>query len=93
MYELKIVDFYGPKGVIAKFFVRADTADECTCQATYRSDEYKFVNYPPAPGQWYIDAGGYIGTTAILYAQLYPQAKIIVIEPMPENLEMIRKNI
>jgi FkbM family methyltransferase len=40
-----------------------------------------------------IDAGGYIGTTAILYAQLYPQTKVICIEPLPENCNLIKKNI
>jgi FkbM family methyltransferase len=93
MINLKSLDFFGPKETHAVFVFREGNADECTIQATYREDEYKFANYPPAPGQWMIDAGGYIGSTAILYAQLYPQAKVIVIEPLPENCELIKKNI
>jgi len=93
MINLKSLGFNGPKGVTANFIIRDGTADECTCQATYRSDEYGFVRYQPGPGEWMIDAGGYIGTTAVLYAQLYPQTKVIVIEPLPENCELIKKNI
>ena len=93
MFELKSLDFFGPKETHAIFVFRAGNADECTCQATYRSDEYQLVNYPPAPGEWYIDGGGYIGTTAILYAQLYLQAKVVVLEPLPENIELIKRNV
>ena len=93
MYDLKDESYQGPNGVSANFVFRKNTADECTCQATYRDDEYRFVNFPPKPGDWMIDGGGYIGTTAILYAQLYPQCKVITIEPLPENVALIRKNI
>lgn len=93
MFEIVERDFTGPSGVRANFLVRADTADECTCQATYRDDEYHFASLSPAPGDFMIDAGGYIGTTAILYAQLYPAARIVCIEPLPDNVALIRKNI
>jgi FkbM family methyltransferase len=40
-----------------------------------------------------IDAGGYIGTSAMALHDLYPQAQVIVVEPSVENLKMLRKNV
>lgn len=40
-----------------------------------------------------VDAGGYIGTSAIALAELYPAARILVIEPSRDNLEILRHNI
>jgi FkbM family methyltransferase len=83
----------GPNGVHANFVFRPDTADENTINATFKEDEYHFVNFPPAPGEWMIDAGGYVGSTALLYAKLFPSARVICIEPLPENLEIIENNV
>ncbi len=40
-----------------------------------------------------IDAGGYIGTAAIAFTKLYPNAQIITIEPSLENIKVLEKNI
>ena len=40
-----------------------------------------------------IDAGGYIGTAAIAISKIYPKAKILSIEPSPENFRILQKNI
>jgi len=39
-----------------------------------------------------IDAGGYIGTSSIKFAELYPNATIITIEPSTENYNILIKN-
>jgi len=83
----------GPNGIHANFVYRYNTADENTINATYKEDEYNFLRFPPGPMEGMIDAGGYVGSTAILYAQLYPQCKVMCIEPLPENQEIIQKNI
>ena len=93
MFELKEKQYFGPNGITANFLLRRNTADENTITATYTEDEYKFAGFRPQPGDWMIDGGGYVGSTAILYAQLFPLAKIITIEPLPENADLIRKNI
>ncbi len=93
MFEEHERAFEGPNGVVATFAFRADTADENTIQATFSEDEYKFALKPPADGQWMIDLGGYIGSTAILWAKLYPKSKVVVVEPIPENALLIRANI
>lgn len=40
-----------------------------------------------------IDAGGYIGTSAIKLATAFPGCKIISIEPSTENLATLRRNV
>ena len=39
-----------------------------------------------------IDAGGYIGTAAIAFANAFPDALVISLEPSRHNFEMLRKN-
>lgn len=40
-----------------------------------------------------IDLGAYIGDTVIYFKTLYPKSKIIAVEPLAENLQLLRKNI
>lgn len=40
-----------------------------------------------------IDAGGYIGTSALAFARMYPNATIVVVEPSSDNLAVLRKNV
>jgi FkbM family methyltransferase len=47
---------------------------------------------PPGAGL-IIDAGGYIGTSAIKFATAFPLCKIISVEPSTENLAMLRHNV
>lgn len=39
-----------------------------------------------------IDAGAYIGSAAIVFANLFPKARIICIEPSTDNFRMLRRN-
>jgi FkbM family methyltransferase len=40
-----------------------------------------------------IDAGGYIGTAAIVLAEAYPNAKIISLEPSSANFALLKQNV
>ena len=40
-----------------------------------------------------VDAGGYIGTATIALKDIFPNAKLIVIEPSSENLEVLKYNV
>jgi FkbM family methyltransferase len=40
-----------------------------------------------------IDAGGYIGTAAIVFAEAYPDATIVSLEPSKENFALLRRNV
>ncbi len=40
-----------------------------------------------------IDAGAHIGLATLYFKQLYPEAQIIAVEPIPENFALLQKNI
>src|SRR5262245_34309529 len=40
-----------------------------------------------------VDAGGYIGTAAIVFAEAYPEATIVTLEPSTENFALLRRNV
>jgi FkbM family methyltransferase len=40
-----------------------------------------------------IDAGGYIGTAAIVFAEAYPDATIVSLEPSTENFALLQRNV
>jgi FkbM family methyltransferase len=40
-----------------------------------------------------LDAGGYIGTSAIALHEMYPSAQLIVVEPSVDNLKVLKKNL
>jgi FkbM family methyltransferase len=40
-----------------------------------------------------IDAGGYIGTAAIVFAEAYPDATVVSLEPSKENFALLKRNV
>lgn len=40
-----------------------------------------------------IDLGAYIGDTVLYFKKLCPQALITAVEPLPQNIELLRKNV
>ena len=40
-----------------------------------------------------VDAGGYIGTSALKFSEMYPNAKIVTLEPSSENYEILLLNV
>ena len=40
-----------------------------------------------------VDAGGYIGTAAIVFAEAYPDATIVSLEPSGENFALLTRNV
>jgi FkbM family methyltransferase len=40
-----------------------------------------------------VDAGAHIGMTVIYFKMLFPKARIIAFEPVPENYELLQKNV
>lgn len=40
-----------------------------------------------------IDAGAHIGLASVFFANLFPEAKIIAVEPEPRNFALLRQNI
>ncbi|MBQ0825399.1 FkbM family methyltransferase [Streptomyces tagetis] len=52
---------------------------------------YDKVDLPPRP--FVVDVGANIGLFSVFVKQKWPDATIMAFEPMPESLEMLRKNL
>jgi FkbM family methyltransferase len=82
------MDFWRKRGLT--FEVRPDTSDWNTVEAAVGEDEYGLEGIDVA-GKFCIDAGAHIGSVGVWLASR--GAKVAFIEPIPENLSMIGRNI
>ena len=78
-----------------KVFYRTSSSDmiliyEILLQSKYKS-EYFFPNQ--LNPKIIFDIGGNIGITAVYLASIFPDAKIYTFEPLPDNFEILKKNI
>jgi FkbM family methyltransferase len=80
-----------PNGHPAKMLVRNGTNDACCVYSLMNEDEYRLRGRRLTG--WAIDAGSHVGTFAVALALDYPALRILAIEPVPENVEMIRQNL
>lgn len=60
-------------------------------QEIFTKDTYYFETDNPAP--LIIDAGAHIGLATLYFKKLYPAARVIAIEPHPENIKLLEQNI
>jgi FkbM family methyltransferase len=71
-------------------FLRIGTSDVNVFNAIFIGNEYKFtVKESP---KIIIDAGANIGLSTVYFANKYPEAKIIAIEPEENNYKFLTKN-
>lgn len=70
--------------------IRLGTMDVAEYQHVFIYDEYGFRLPPKA--SVIIDVGANIGMSAVYFSQRYPNAKIIAIEPEPNNFDVLSKN-
>lgn len=73
------------------FRLRIPSSDVSTYQQVFINKEYDFLTEPPP--QVIIDAGANIGLASIYFANKYPNAKIIAIEPEQSNFELLKENL
>lgn len=57
----------------------------------FLEEGYNFKSNNESP--YIVDCGGNIGISVLYFKWRYPKSKIIVFEPHPENLKLLRKNI
>lgn len=79
------------KGIKEPFFLRMNTADIGTYILIFINEEYNFQTYYDP--KVIIDAGANIGLASIYFANKFPNAKIISIEPEKNNFEMLKRNV
>jgi len=70
--------------------VRPDTSDMGTFVQTYLERDYQLTIAKPP--KLIIDGGANVGYVSALFANQFPDARILSIEPMPENFAMLTEN-
>ena len=71
-------------------FIRQKSSDKLVFYQVCVMNEYEY-DYEVDPGL-IIDAGGNVGYTAAYFANRYPKAKIVTIEPEKENFKLLLAN-
>jgi FkbM family methyltransferase len=72
------------------FQLRVPSSDVPTCEQVFINQEYDFlVERPPSV---IVDAGANIGLASIYFANKYPTAKILAIEPEDSNFRLLKLN-
>jgi FkbM family methyltransferase len=77
-------------GIKHPVYARLRTSDVSLLSEMLQDVEYD-LNFP-VPPRVIVDAGANIGLTSVFYANKYPQARILAIEPELSNYEMLLKN-
>lgn len=73
-------------------WIRPDTADPDVFRSVFLRDECRVPIPAGRQPRVIVDAGAYVGYTAVYYAMRYPAARIVAIEPQSANFEQLRKN-
>ncbi|MDB4037950.1 FkbM family methyltransferase [Candidatus Thioglobus sp.] len=78
-----------------KVYYRSSSSDMTLIYEILLKSKYKSEYYLPQKlnPKVIFDIGGNIGITAVYMAKLFPMAIIYTFEPMPENFEILQKNI
>ncbi len=85
----QLISFRVP-GIEHPVFIRAKTSDDYTFQQIFINGEYGF-EYSGSP-QNILDAGSNIGLAAVYFANRFPNARIVCLEPELSNFELLVMN-
>lgn len=89
--ELQDLDLVTPNGRPVRFTIRRDTNDQNTVFSLANADEYGLRGL--SLEGWALDLGGHVGGVGICLALDNPGLhSIVVVEPVPDNAELIRRN-
>jgi FkbM family methyltransferase len=94
-------------GTSRPFYLRRKTSDEAVVRQIFVNREYDFtrlrraaeltdlVKRGAASGRHplIVDAGANVGATALYFAMMVPTARVVAIEPEPENFRLLGKNV
>ncbi len=79
------------RGIKAPFYLRMPSADIKVYEKVFLDKEYAF--HIAASPRVIIDAGAHIGLASIAFANSFPEARIIAVEPESRNYDVLRKNV
>lgn len=90
-YDLEPRTFLTPREHPVTVFLRAESNDFNTAFSALNEDEYQLRDrYLSGLA---LDIGGHIGTVTLALAVDNPDLRVIVVEPIPENLSLLRQNL
>lgn len=81
---------FQPKGVSRRLVLRRNSSDFAVLRQVIGQREVEFNL--PSPPEKIVDVGANIGLASVLFANKWPSAQIIAIEPDKDNFELLRKN-
>lgn len=91
-YEMADSIFVTPGGNTAKMHYRLETNDWNTINSVMAADEYHLKSFMPLSGMA-LDIGAHIGSVGIALVLDNPSLHVVCVEPVPENVDLIRMNI
>lgn len=89
-YDIERAWFRTPNGRSVIAYVREGTNDWNTCQASLTEDEYGLRGRDIRG--LVLDIGGYLGTVALAVLVDNPLARVVCVEPVPANADLIERN-
>ncbi|MBO3698541.1 FkbM family methyltransferase [Roseivirga sp. E12] len=85
----RVVDF-NVEGYSAKLYLRQETSDVPTFQQIFLNTRYE-MELPYVP-KTIIDGGANVGFASVFFANKYPNAEVLAVEPDSSNFELVQKN-
>lgn len=86
------ISFLALKNLKYPIFLRSGTEDIGTVVNNVIREEYGHFSLAKEP-EWMIDAGAYIGDTAVYFLSRFPNLKLIALEPNPKSYEIAKLNL
>jgi len=79
------------RGLEWPLYLRIPSVDIKVYEKVFLEEEYRFdvVSAPTT----IVDAGAHIGMTSVYFANRYPDARIVAVEPEEQNFELLRRNV
>lgn len=74
------------------FCYRPGTTDLLVLEQVFLDGEYQVEPIAPESIEYIVDLGSNIGVTAMFWAQRYPDALMVLVEPDPENFKLLQQN-
>lgn len=90
------IQVQSPGGADVTLHYREGTSDLSTIGSTFRlwgklEDEYGLASLPPMTGTA-IDIGAHVGTVSFALLADHPDLRVIAVEPLSDNIEVIRRS-
>jgi len=74
------------------FSYRPGTTDLLVLEQVFLDGEYQVEPIAPESIEYIVDLGSNIGVTAMFWAQRYPEALMVLVEPDPDNFKLLKRN-